>query len=264
VSRFEGRTVVVTGGSSGIGAATVHAFVDEGAHVFAVGRDGDRLEAVRRAARRPDRVVATVADLSTADAAGGAIRGAVEAAGRVDVLVNNAGIAYSTRALDVSERQWRETLAVNLDAAFFATQVAARSMIESGRGGSVVSIASTDAFSAEAPQLDYNVSKAALVMMMRSFALELGHLGIRFNCVAPGQTVTPMVADDLERPDFRASYLRRIPLRRFGEPSEIAAAVLFLASDAASFITGATIVVDGGQLTGDWYDARDEPPIAPK
>jgi NAD(P)-dependent dehydrogenase (short-subunit alcohol dehydrogenase family) len=111
-------------------------------------------------------------------------------------------------------------------------------------------------------QLDYNVSTAALVMMTRSFALELG-LGVRFNCAAPGQTATPMVADDLERPDFRASDLRRIPLRRFADPSEIAAAVLFLASDAASFVTGATIVVDGGQLTGDWYDVRDEPPIAP-
>ena len=260
-SRFEGRSVVVTGGSSGIGAATVHAFVDEGAHVVAVGRDAGRLEAVRRTAGDPDRVVPRIADVSTPAAARGAIRGAIEAVGRVDVLVNNAGIAHSAPALDIPERQWRETLAVNLDAAFFATQAAARNMIESGGGGSVVSIASTDAFSAEAPQLDYNVSKAALVMMMRSFALELGHLGIRCNCVAPGETATPMVAEELERPDFRASYLRRIPLRRIAEPREIAAAVLFLASDAASFVTGATVLVDGGQLAGDWYDPRDEPPV---
>jgi 3-oxoacyl-[acyl-carrier protein] reductase len=180
--------------------------------------------------------------------------------GHVGVLVNNAGVALSAPAIEVTEGQWRETMAVNLDATFFASQVAARHMIESG-GGAIVNIASTDSFAAEAPQIDYNTSKAAIVMMSRSLALELGHLGVRINCVAPGETATPMVAEELARADFRESYLRRIPMRRVAEPREIANVVLFLASADASYITGETIVADGGQLTGDWYDVADEPPV---
>jgi 3-oxoacyl-[acyl-carrier protein] reductase len=262
VGTFDGSNVVVTGGSSGIGAVTVHAFAAEGARVFAIGRDAERLEAVRASSSDPARVRIAIADLSAVATVRDVMHQAIDALGGIDVLVNNAGVAPAAPALEVSERQWRETFAVNLDAAFFATQVAARDMLERG-AGSVVNVASTDALSAEAPQVDYNASKAALVMMSRSIALELGHLGVRVNCVAPGQTATPMVAEDLERPDFRASYLRKIPLRRFGDPAEIASVILFLASDRASFITGETVVADGGQLTGDWYDLRDEPPVPP-
>jgi NAD(P)-dependent dehydrogenase (short-subunit alcohol dehydrogenase family) len=263
MSRFNEARVVVTGGSSGIGAAVVHAFVVEGARVVAVGRDRARLDEVRRAASEPARVHPATADLADPDAARRIVDDAIAVLGDLDVLVNNAGIAPSTPALEVTERQWRATLAVNLDAPFFASQVAARHMLDRGEGGSIVNMASTDSFRAEAPQVDYNTSKAALVMMSRSLAVELGPSGIRVNCVAPGETATPMVEADLAREDFREAYLRRIPLRRVASPAEIARVVLFLASPEASFITGETIVVDGGQLAGDWYDPRDEPPVPP-
>jgi meso-butanediol dehydrogenase / (S,S)-butanediol dehydrogenase / diacetyl reductase len=260
--RFDGRTVVVTGGSSGIGAAIVRAFVDDGARVLASGRDRERLDAVRASTSEPAMVEVSTADLRRSRNVRALISDAIESFGRIDVLVNNAGVAPSAPVLELRERQWRETLAVNLDAPFVATQAAARHMVEHGVRGAIVNIASTDAFHAEAPQADYNTSKAALVMMSRSFALELGHLGIRVNCVAPGQTATPMVEEELRRPEFRDAYLRRIPARRVGRPEEIAAVVLFLASDEASFVNGETVVADGGQLTGTWYDVRDEPPAS--
>jgi 3-oxoacyl-[acyl-carrier protein] reductase len=263
MGRFDEANVVVTGGSSGIGAAVVHAFVEEGARVVSVGRDRTRLDEVRRTASNPERVHPVMADLAGADAARRTVLDAIEVLGGLDVLVNNAGIAPATPVLEVTERQWRRTFAVNLDAPFFASQVACRHMLERGAGGAIVNMASTDSFRAEAPQVDYNTSKAAIVMMSRSFAVELGATGIRVNCVAPGETATPMVEADLAREDFRDAYLRRIPLRRAASPVEIARVVLFLASPEASFITGETIVVDGGQLAGDWYDPADEPPVPP-
>ncbi len=133
-------------------------------------------------------------------------------------------------------------------------------MVEAG-GGAIVNVASIDAFSAESPLVHYNVSKAGLVMMARSFAVELGHLGVRCNCVAPGLTATPMLGDDLDRPELLRESLRRIPMRRVAEPEEPARVVLFLASEEASYVNGETVVVDGGQLAGFWYDPADEPPL---
>ncbi len=258
--RFEGRNVIVTGGSSGIGRAIVHAFVEEGALVVAVGRDAVRLERVRAEASEPRRVRTTIADLSVPHEGGRMVREATADLGRLHVLVNNAGIAVAEPVLDIRETSWRETLEVNLTAAFFASQEAARHMVSAG-GGAIVNVASIDAFSAESPQAHYNVSKAGLVMMTRSFAVELGHLGVRCNCVAPGLTATPMLGDDLEREGFRQGYLRRIPARRPAEPEEPARVVLFLASEDASYVNGETVVVDGGQLAGFWYETADEPPV---
>lgn len=260
VGRFEGTNVIVTGGSSGIGRATVLAFAEEGARVFASGRDEERLAKVKAESTDPARVATYVADLRDRDQVRGLIEDAIGSLGRVHALINNAGIGYSDPVLEMPEEHWDETFAVNLDAPFFASRAAAKHMIESG-GGAVVNIASTDAFQVESPQTHYNASKAALVMMTRSFAHELGHLGVRFNCVAPGETMTPMLGDDLERPEFRNEYLKRIPMRRAAKPEEIAKAVMFLASDEASFVNGETLLVDGGQLAGDWYEPGDSPPV---
>lgn len=250
--------MIVTGGSSGIGRACVHAFVDEGARVFAVGRNEERLWQMRGHSSAPDRIELFVADVGVPDEARGLVREAIERMGRVHVLVNNAGIAYEDPVLDTPDEHWRRTLAVNLDGVFFASQEAARHMAEHG-GGAIVSIASTNALMVESPQAHYNVSKAGVVMLMRSMAHELGRAGIRCNCVAPGQTETAMVEEELGDEAFRRAYAKRIPLGRFAQPEEQAAAVLFLASDDASYISGATVVVDGGQLTGDWYDPRTAP-----
>jgi NAD(P)-dependent dehydrogenase (short-subunit alcohol dehydrogenase family) len=260
MGRFEGRGVLVTGGSSGIGRAAVHAFVAEGAVVAAAGRSRERLQEVRRSARDPDRVHPLVADLADRNGARRMVAEAIGVLGGIDVVVNNAGIAYEEPVLEIPDRTWDETIAVNLTAPFVVSQEAARHMIDRG-GGVIVNVASTDAFAAESPQAHYNASKGALVQLTRSFAVELGHLGVRCVAVAPGMTVTPMLEDAPNEPDFRDGYLRRIPLRRFADPEEQARAILFLASDEASFVQGATLLVDGGQLAGFWYDPRSEPPV---
>jgi NAD(P)-dependent dehydrogenase (short-subunit alcohol dehydrogenase family) len=259
VSRFEDRNVVVTGGSSGIGRATVLAFAAEGAHVLAVGRNQERLAAVSSEAAEGAVEVAT-ADVAAPDQARALVDDAIEGFGRLHVLVNNAGVAYHNPVLDLPERDWNQTLATNLSGPFFSSQVAARHMAEHG-GGAIVNVASTNAFVGESPQADYNVSKAGLVMLTKSFGHELAHLGIRCNAVAPGQTLTPMVEPESDRDDFRRMYLKKVPMRRYGRPEEIAAAIVFLASDDASFVNGETLIVDGGQLTSEWYDAADAPPV---
>lgn len=255
--RFSGKNVIVTGGSSGIGRATVLAFATEGAHVLAAGRNPDRLVAV--AAEAPSGTVDTrVVDIAVPDQARALVLAAAAEYGRIHVLVNNAGIALTDRILDMPEQNWHLTLATNLSAAFFASQEAARHMVACG-GGAIVNVASIDGLMGESPQAHYNVSKAGLIMLTESFAHEVGHLGVRCNAVAPGMTVTPMVPE-VANSDFRRDYLKQIPMRRFGRPEEQAAAILFLASEDASFVNGATIVVDGGQRTATWYDASFAPP----
>ncbi len=258
MGRFERKNVIVTGASSGIGRATALAFAAEGAKVFAVGRSAERLAEVAR--EGGDAIQVAVADVSVPAQARGLVREAAEKMGRIHVLVNNAGIAFSEPVLDISEETWRTTMATNLDGVFFASQEAARHMVAAG-GGAIVNVASTNAFAAESPQAHYNPSKAAVVMLTKSFAHELGHLGIRVNCVAPGQTITAMTGDEEATRAFREMYYPRIPLRRASRPEEQAAVILFLASDEASFVNGETIIVDGGQLTGTWYDERDAPPV---
>jgi NAD(P)-dependent dehydrogenase (short-subunit alcohol dehydrogenase family) len=263
VGRFEGRNVIVTGASSGIGWAIAHAFVDEGAAVFAVARRGELLEQMRSRSSAPARVHVAVVDMGVPAQARATVSAAVAALGRVHVLVNNAAIMPYRPVLAMDERTWRDTFAVNLDGPFFASQAAASHMVEQG-GGVIVNIASANAFRVESPAANYNSSKAALVMMTRCFAHELGHLGVRACCVAPGQTVTPEAVEGLSPEEYHrefVEYCSRVPMRRPAQPGEQAAAVLFLASDAASFINGETIIVDGGELTGEWYDPRLNPPV---
>jgi len=260
MERFEGRDVLVTGGSSGIGRAVVLEFAAEGARVLAAGRNEERLAETRAMSSDPGRVETAVVDVGIPAQARMMVEHAIERFGGLDVLVNNAGIAYTDPVLELPEEHWFETFDVNLHGAFFASQAAARHMVAHG-GGAIVNIASTDAFSAESPQTHYNASKAALVMMTRSFAHELGHLRVRANCVAPGQTITPMVDMDMDQPDFVREYLKRVPMHRAASPREQARVVLFLASEDASYVNGETIIVDGGQLTGTWYYPGDEPPV---
>jgi len=253
--RFEGRGVVVTGAASGIGRAIAAAFADEGATVVAV--DLRRAEGIRT----------IVADLGDAAATSGVIPSAVELLGRVHVLVNCAGLQPDGPALDVIAEGFDRTFAVNTRGPFILMQDAVRHFLGDapgrGEGGAIVNVASANAIRSESPESVYNASKAALVALTTAFAHEFGHLGIRVNCVAPGETLTPeeraaMTADD--RAVLR-SYLERVPMRRPGRPEEQAAAVLFLASDDAAFITGQTLVVDGGELSGDWFDRREAPGV---
>jgi 3-oxoacyl-[acyl-carrier protein] reductase len=256
IRRFEGRTALVTGGASGIGLAIAEGLLAEGARVLVADRDRDGLAALSQDFETIE------TELAEPEAPGELGRQAEERLGGVDVLVNNAGLMRQTPALDITVEEWDELFAVNLRAVFFLTQAVAGPMAERGRGA-IVSISSVNAFRAEAPEAHYNATKAGIVSVMRSFVIELSHRGVRFNCVAPGETVSDLEAEaytDADRARTR-EYLQRVPLRRVGLPADMARAVCFLASDDAAYVNGQTIVVDGGELAGDWYDTSQRPPV---
>ena len=260
--RFDRRKALVTGGASGIGLAIVDAFLAEGAEVMVADRDGEGLSRLADLMSAPARLSTIEVDLAEPDAPGRLGATAEERLGGVDVLINNAGLMRQTPALEIGVAEWDELFAVNLRAVFFLTQAVAGPMAARGRGA-VVSIASVNAFRTEAPEAHYNATKAGIVSVMRSFVTELGHTGVRFNCVAPGETVSAAESATYGEADRRRTraYLERVPMRRVGLPEEMARVVLFLASDDASYVSGQTIVADGGELAGDWYDTEARPAV---
>jgi 3-oxoacyl-[acyl-carrier protein] reductase len=255
---IKGLRVLVTAGGNGIGRAIARRFVGEGAKVHTC--DVDEMALAELESSDPA-ITSSPCDVSNRAAVQKLFADAMTKLGGLDVLVNNAGVAYMEPFLEASPERWAETMDVNLNAPFFVSQVAARHMVDNG-GGSIVNIASIDSFVAESPSVHYMVSKAGVAHLTRVIAFELGHLGVRCNAVCPGFTKTAMTAEGFT-PEFWGNYMRRIPLRRPAEPGEQAAVVLFLCSPEASYVNGETIVVDGGQLTGFWYSADDEPPVPP-
>jgi NAD(P)-dependent dehydrogenase (short-subunit alcohol dehydrogenase family) len=246
--RFAGKVAVVTGGSSGIGLATARLLAAEGAAIVICGRDPQRLERARELLAGPGaRVLAVPCDVSREDDVDRLFDEALRAFGAVDVCVCNAGIEtdedYSF--FDLPTAVYEENFAVNVRGVYLSAQRAARMMRE--RGGAIVMIGSSSGIVVDLkdPSPTYNATKAAVHMFARSLAVELAPHGIRVNAVAPGWVATGMTdADDAETV---AAALEKIPLRRYGTPEEIAEAIAFVAGDGASYITGATIVVDGGE-----------------
>lgn len=239
VRDLSGRTAVVTGGSGGIGSAIARSLAGRGASVVVVDAD-------ERA-----RVVATeiggtavVCDLTDPEVPQQIVDHALAATGSVDVLVNSAGIQVRTAAVDITEAQWERLVGVNLTAAYRLTRAAAKAL--AAARGSIVNIVSLSADRAVAGIVPYGATKAALVQLTKGLAVELGPLGIRVNAVAPGYVDTPMTRAVLDQAEFRDRVLTRIPLGRLADGDDIADVVAFLASDAARYMTGTVLPVDGG------------------
>jgi 2-dehydro-3-deoxy-D-gluconate 5-dehydrogenase len=256
---LEGRHAVVTGAAMGIGLGIVRRFVEAGADVLAVDRDGAALElATGQLPGHPGRIVTLAADVAADDAPQVMVQRAVEAFGSVDILVNNAGIFPMTPALEMSPALLDHVLRVNLRGLVLASTEVARHMVEQGGGGAIVNISSIDAFHPAMVGLAaYDTSKGGVLMFTRSLALELARHRIRVNGVAPGGITTPGTTRPLEgsgltpqqAQEQREQFIRaKVPLGRMGEPDDIALATVFLASPAAAYMTGQTIIVDGGTL----------------
>jgi 3-oxoacyl-[acyl-carrier protein] reductase len=245
-----GQVALVTGASSGLGLQFAHALASKGAAVVVAARRAERLiELKSQIEAKGGKALAVAADVTERSHMLGAFEAAEKAFGTVTILVNNAGIAHSSRAIDVSEQEWQQVLSTDLDAVFFWAQEAASRMIAAKKRGSVVNIASILGFRASKGTVAYSASKAAVVQVTKSLATEYGSYGVRVNAIAPGWFVTELTEDYLAS-DAGVTMKRRIPMNRFGEDGDLDGALLLLASDAGRFITGATIVVDGGQLAG--------------
>jgi NAD(P)-dependent dehydrogenase (short-subunit alcohol dehydrogenase family) len=247
---FEGSRFVVTGGARGIGYAIARAAIGAGAAValLDLADAGVEVAAVKLQSEvEGAEVVTHLCDVSSYEQVQAAREALEESWGLADVLVNNAGIAHHVPAEEMSVADWDRMLAVNLSGTFFCSQVFGRPMIAAG-SGAVVNIASMSGLivNRPQPQAAYNVSKAGVIMLTKSLAAEWAPYGVRVNAVAPGYTRTEMV-ERLVQTDMASNYwIGGTPLARMGTPDEIANAVLFLASDAASFVTGETLLADGG------------------
>ena len=238
------KVALVTGAARGIGLAIATRFLAESYRVAMIDIDGQALRLAAQDLAGRGEVLALECDVSDPRQVASAVDRTVDAFGRIDALVNNAGVALFKPLLETTHEEWSRVMAVNLDGPFLCTQACARVMLAQG-GGSVVNIASISGLRASTLRVAYGTSKAALAHLTKQQAAELGNVGIRVNAVAPGPVDTAM-AKQVHTAAIRADYHDAIPLNRYGLETEIADAVWFLCSDRASYINGQTLAVDGG------------------
>jgi L-rhamnose 1-dehydrogenase len=242
------KVVLITGGSRGIGAAVAVAMAKQGADVainsYAGGEAAAEVIAAVEAQGR--RCISVEGDVALPETATAFVSAAVEAFGKVDVFVSNAGICPFHAFLDMPAETLKRTMEVNLHGAYFMTQAAANQMVKQGQGGAIVAISSISALVGGEFQTHYTPTKAGVHSLMQSCAIALGKHNIRCNSVLPGTILTDINKDDLSDPAKREYMEGRIPLGRLGQPEDIGGAVAFLASDMAAYVTGAALLVDGG------------------
>lgn len=253
---MSGRVTVVTGAASGIGRAAVERMVADGGRVVAVDLDAAQLRWIETAGIG-DRVASVVGDVSSAETNEHAVAVALERFGRLDAAVLNAGVAVSGGLLEVSMEAFERGMDVNVGGVALGIRAAVPAM-RAGAGGRIVATASTSGIAADPGLWAYNTAKGAVVNLVRAAALELAAEGITVNAVCPGPIVTQMTEGLRSRPEIFAEIVRAIPVQRAGRPEEVAALIAFLASEEASFVTGAIVPVDGG-ITANTGQFRPRP-----
>ena len=249
MKRFQNKHVLITGGARGIGFEIARHFGREGAVVSLLDQHEDNLNVAKRALTEEGVVVNTfTVDVSNSTSVNKSVDAAEEIQ-PIDILINNAGIAFETPFLQITEKEWKQILDVNLTGMFFVAQAVCKKMV-SRKKGAVVNMASKNGLDAEFGYAHYNASKGGAIMLTKTMAVELAHLGIRVNAVCPGYIQTPM-SMEIDSPDFVKDFTNRyIPMNRPGTVAEVAPMFLFLAGDDSSFITGQIFTIDGGQLAG--------------
>jgi len=243
-----GKVALVTGASSGLGVRFAECLAENGAAVALVARRADRLAATKaRIEQAGGRAAAIEADVRDRAAMQAAFDAAEKAFGIVTILVNNAGVVSSGRAVELAEEEWRRVLSTNLDSVFYWAQEAARRMLAAGKGGSIVNVASVLGITPDNGVAAYAAAKAGVIQLTKAMAIELAFKGIRVNAIAPGWIETEINRDYLAS-ERGAAMKRRIPMGRFGVERDLDGPLLLLASDAGRYMTGATVVADGGQV----------------
>jgi 3-oxoacyl-[acyl-carrier protein] reductase len=248
---LQGKRVLISGGSSGIGLATAQRFLEEGSRVFLAGLDRREVDGALAGLGRSGEVSGLACDVSLEGDVARMVEAAEGALGRIDVLINNAGTARRDPFLSIAAGDWDRILAVNLRGMFLVAQAVSRHMVERG-GGVIINMSSTNGLAGEEDYAHYNASKGGVLLLTKTMAVELGSHGIRVNALCPGYIRTPLneaIAAGIGGDEFEAAYVRdRIPLGRAGRAEDVAAAYAFLASDDAAFVHGSALVIDGGQL----------------
>jgi NAD(P)-dependent dehydrogenase (short-subunit alcohol dehydrogenase family) len=243
-----GKVAVVFGGTSGVGRAIAHGLAEAGADVVATSRRHERVEVVAAELEgRGCRTLRLISDVSVRDSVQAVLESAVETFGKVDILVNSAGRTIRAPTVDFKEEDWAEIIETNLTGTLRACQIFGRHMLERGYGR-VINIASLSSFVALAEVAAYSASKAAVASLTKSLAVEWAQSGVNVNAIAPGVFRTKMNEHLLDGTERGREFLLRTPMGRFGKVEELAGVAVFLASDAASFVTGEIIAVDGGFL----------------
>ena len=244
---LKGRVALVTGASGGLGLRFAQVLAANGASVALVARRTDKLNAAKaKIEKAGGKALAIEADVLDRAAMNRAFDRAEAALGAVTILVNNAGVAHSTRAIDLTEEEWRRIVGTNLDAVFFWAQEGARRMLKANAKGAIVNIASVLGFGVSKGTIAYATAKAGVIQMTKALGLELAFKGVRVNAIAPGWFVTDINREYLE--GAGKALTRDIPVGRFGRDGDLDGALLLLVSDAGAYMAGTTIVVDGGQM----------------